>query len=250
MNEPRMTSVEHTEEIHELAAALCKAQASIEHAKRDTENEFFKSRYADLSSVRDACQRPLSENGLSVVQIPEANGPKVSVTTILLHTSGQWMRGTLTLTAMKPDPQAAGSAITYARRYALAAFTGVAPDDDDGNGASQPPSTRPKSQQPPIPAAARHQPANAGPPENANWKTVVQRMLKEIGCSNETDACAVLTWATDAEYTTPEHYKSTQDYAKAVHDHLVSRRDAGTPFDQMLQKARDAAALRAGEAML
>jgi len=122
----------------ELATALAKAQGEIESAKKDSTNPHFKSKYADLASVWDAIRGPLSKNGLSVVQMPTAYGSEVSVTTLLLHASGQWIKSTLTmLVGDKATPQAVGSAITYAKRYALTSMTGVAPDDDDdGNAAS------------------------------------------------------------------------------------------------------------------
>ena len=125
----------HSDQINEIAAALVKAQAVIEGASKDKNNPHFNSKYADLSSVWEACRKPLSANGISVVQSPSMVEGKVCVTTMLLHTSGQWFRDELALTPDKATPQAVGSAITYARRYALAAFAGVAPEDDDGEAA-------------------------------------------------------------------------------------------------------------------
>ena len=128
-----------SEQINELAAALAKAQGQIQGAVKDSTNPAFKSRYADLASVWDACRVALSLNGLAVLQGPALVGQGVSVTTRLLHSSGQWAESTLVLPMDKATAQGAGSAITYARRYALAAMVGVAPDDDDdGNAASQP----------------------------------------------------------------------------------------------------------------
>ena len=121
-----------------LAAALAKAQGAIEGATKGKVNPHFKSRYADLSSVVEACKAALSANGLAVVQSVSSEGDnKVTITTMLLHTSGEWMRSALTLAAGKSDPQGIGSAITYGRRYGLAAMVGVAPvEDDDANEAS------------------------------------------------------------------------------------------------------------------
>lgn len=120
----------------ELAAALAKAQAEIDAAPKTESNPFFKSSYADLATVRAAIREPFGKHGLSVVQIPHTSDGAVHVTTILLHSSGQFIEGTLTLRPTKNDPQGIGSAITYGRRYSLMAFAGVAPDDDDGNAAS------------------------------------------------------------------------------------------------------------------
>ncbi len=125
-----------SETIGALAGALSKAQAEIRGAIKDTANPFFKSKYADLSSVWEACREQLTKNGLSVVQTNKAGDGRVIVETILMHTSGEWISGELDMKPVKDDPQGIGSAITYARRYALAAIVGVAPEDDDGNAAS------------------------------------------------------------------------------------------------------------------
>lgn len=128
--------MEHSDQLNEIAAALCKAQTKLEGAKRDSSNPFFKSKYADLASVWEACKPVLSENGLSVTQfcLP-SDGNTVNLTTMLLHSSGQFISGTMTMPLGKADPQGYGSAMTYARRYGLAAIVGVCPEDDDGEGA-------------------------------------------------------------------------------------------------------------------
>jgi hypothetical protein len=120
-----------------LAAALAKAQGEIEGASKDKTNPHFKSSYADLASVWDACREPLSKNGLAVMQPCFADGPRVTVTTILAHASGEFIEVDLVMTAGQNTAQGIGSAITYARRYALSSMVGVAPEDDDGNAASQ-----------------------------------------------------------------------------------------------------------------
>lgn len=127
---------EQSEQINELAGALAKAQGKITGALKDSANPFFKSKYADLASVWDACRTALSENGLAVVQLTESDDSGVYVITTLAHSSGQWMRARLRLTPKDSTPQGMGSAITYGRRYALAAMVGVAQVDDDGNAAS------------------------------------------------------------------------------------------------------------------
>jgi hypothetical protein len=127
---------EQSEQIGELAKALAAAQGKITGALKDSSNPFFKSRYADLASVWDACRGPLSENGLAVVQLTESDDAGVYVSTTLAHSSGQWMRSRLRLSPKDSTPQGMGSAITYGRRYALAAIVGVAQVDDDGNAAS------------------------------------------------------------------------------------------------------------------
>ena len=128
--------MEMSESIAALSAALSKAQLVMEGAIKGKVNPAFKSRYADLSSVWDACREPLASNGLSVIQMPgRVEGGQMSLTTQINHASGEWIRETMTIPLTKNDAQGYGSATSYARRYALAAFVGVSPDDDDGNGA-------------------------------------------------------------------------------------------------------------------
>jgi hypothetical protein len=134
-----------SDQINELAAALAVAQGQIKGAIKDSANPYFKSKYADLASVWDACRQPLSANGLSVWQSPSLMPPPnehapwvVLVETMLMHTSGQWISGVASTPIEKMDAQGVGSATTYLRRYALSAFVGVAPEDDDGNAAVGP----------------------------------------------------------------------------------------------------------------
>jgi hypothetical protein len=124
-----------SETIGALAAALSKAQADITGALKDSSNPFFKSKYADLASCWDACRKQLAANGLSVIQTTEWNPNGVMLMTTLAHTSGEWIRGELPIRAKDESPQAQGSAITYARRYALTAIVGLAQIDDDAEAA-------------------------------------------------------------------------------------------------------------------
>ncbi len=129
--------MEMSEQVNELATALSAAQSEIEGATKDKINPAFRSKYADLGSVVDACKAALVKHGLSFTQVfePSAEGT-LMLTTMLLHQSGQWLRGTCLMPLAKVDPQGYGSAATYARRYGLAAIVGVCPEDDDGNAAS------------------------------------------------------------------------------------------------------------------
>ena len=128
--------MEHSEQINELAAALAKAQAEMGNAKKSSANPFFKSKYADLAEVLDTCREVLSKNGLSVVQpVGQVSDKSIEVFTMLMHSSGQWISSSMNIPMAKLDPQAAGSAITYARRYSLAAMVGIAQADDDGEAA-------------------------------------------------------------------------------------------------------------------
>ena len=155
--------MKRSDAVNEIAAALAKAQGKIKGAVKDSTNPHFKSQYADLASIWDACRAALTENGIGVVQDPSVDGDRVGITTLLLHSSGQWIESDpLWMTPRDISPQSAGSAITYARRYALSAMVGVAPtDDDDGNAAQQPEprqAQRPaakKPADPPIPAVEK-----------------------------------------------------------------------------------------------
>jgi hypothetical protein len=127
-----------SKDIAELSRALCKAQGAMQGAVKDSDNPFFKSKYADLSAVWEDIREPFAENGLSVIQMPTDGVGSVTLITQITHTSGQWIRSKLTMIPMKQDPQSIGGCITYARRYALAAMAGVYQIDDDGNTASIP----------------------------------------------------------------------------------------------------------------
>lgn len=122
--------------IAKLASALAKAQGAMVGAAKDSTNPHFKSKYADLASVWDACRKPLASNELSILQPVTADGSSVTVTTILAHSSGEWIAESLTMTAQQPTPQAVGSTITYGRRYGLSAMVGIAPEDDDAEAAT------------------------------------------------------------------------------------------------------------------
>jgi hypothetical protein len=139
-----------SDSIAALAAALSKAQAQIEGAKKDIENTFFKSKYADLASVVEAIRKPLSDNGLAYVQTINEVEKAASVSTLILHSSGEWIDcGAIAVPVSKTDAQGYGSALTYARRYSLSAAFGVAPEDDDGNAAAKAPPAKAEPKAPP-----------------------------------------------------------------------------------------------------
>lgn len=118
-------------------AAMAKAQSKIEGAAKDKTNPAFKSKYADLSAVWDACREPLTSNGIAVLQFPDYDPESkcVLLETIITHTDGFDKSFRLSVPVSKIDAQGIGSAITYARKYALMAAVGIAPEDDDGNAA-------------------------------------------------------------------------------------------------------------------
>ncbi len=131
---------EQSESINELAAALVKAQAVITGAIKSSENPFFKSKYADLATCMEVIRGPLSENGLCIIQTlgsdPKNAGPgSITVYTTLAHSSGQWIRGSISMLPEKPRPQSRGTCITYARRYSLG-IVGLVQIDDDADAAT------------------------------------------------------------------------------------------------------------------
>ena len=163
--------MKHSESIAALAGALAKAQLQIEPASKNATNPHFRSHYADLASIWDACRGPLNTNGLSIVQFPcDGDVGRTGLCTMLLHSSGEFISEVVTTRSQKDDPQGLGSALTYLRRYALAAVVGVtATEDDDGNAASTPanaraaaPAPRPYIQ-PPVSMPALNSPAPSKP---------------------------------------------------------------------------------------
>lgn len=136
--------------IGKIAEALAKAQAKFDNARKSATNPHLKSKYADLASVREAVSKPLAEQGIAVVQTMEPHGAAgVCVVTTMMHSSGEWIRGRcfLPVPEGKNPAQAFGSALTYARRYSLAAICGIAADEDD-DGASVAPTTKAPSSSP------------------------------------------------------------------------------------------------------
>lgn len=128
--------MDHSESIKEIAVSLVKAQAGIRAAIKEANNPFFKSRYADLASVIEAVRTPLNSAGIAFLQPVSESEHGVSVETLLIHESGEWISETLVMPVAKEDAQGVGSAITYARRYGLQSMCGVPTEDDDGNAAT------------------------------------------------------------------------------------------------------------------
>jgi hypothetical protein len=131
--------MDRSPEIADLAKALVKAQGMLEDAGKDAVNPHFKSRYADLASVRAALRVPLSSNGLAYMQLLTATEAGANIQTILMHEGGQYVSETLCVPVTAHTAQALGSAFTYGRRYSLMGMLGIAAseDDDDGNSASR-----------------------------------------------------------------------------------------------------------------
>jgi len=192
-----------SDEIGALAAALAKAQGAMRAAPKMRENPHFRSKYADLAGIWDACREALASNGLSVVQVVDTvDGGGMVLETQLMHESGQWIAGRMEIRPQKPGPQPLGSELTYARRYALAAIVGVVSDDDDDANAAQP---RERDDRP----AARDDRAE------------VDALIAEIG---RADSEPVLReWASDRK---PAVDSLTSAGAAAVRAAWAKRRDA------------------------
>ena len=177
-----------------LAAALAKAQGMMSHASKDAQNPHFRSRYADLAAVWSAVREPLSANGLSVVQTVAQGDGTVGVRSLLLHASGEWISSLLEMPVAQKTPQGYGSALTYARRYALAALVGIAQDDDDAEAATRPsaPVLPPIQKRTPLPReqppAPPPQPAAATPDDDP-----VERALIAISEAQTTEDLQPLT---------------------------------------------------------
>lgn len=127
-----------SENITDLAKALLNVQQTVQPATKDAENPFTKSWYASLNSVMDACRDALIENGIWLCQhpVPVEQPNSIGLVTKLTHAeSGQWQSSLAVVPLPKADPQGMGSAMTYARRYALTAMLGMVTEDDDGEGA-------------------------------------------------------------------------------------------------------------------
>jgi hypothetical protein len=122
-----------------LAKALIEAQKEMGNAVKDSVNPFFKSKYADLNSIREACMPALNKYGIAVLQPTVHIDGKNFVRTVLLHESGELFESMTEIIYNKTnDAQAQGSGITYARRYGLQSLVNVGAEDDDGNKASEP----------------------------------------------------------------------------------------------------------------
>ncbi len=173
-----------SESINELAGALAKAQGEMQPAEFDATNPHFRSRYASLAAITAAVRPALARNGLAVLQGACAAAGAVTVTTRIVHASGQWIEDALALpVGERATPQAVGSAITYGRRYSLAALAGVvAEEDDDANVAEEhavksPAAAVAKTAAPPAPAAP------AAPAEDAplKWRGKIERIEAKEG---------------------------------------------------------------------
>jgi hypothetical protein len=179
--------------IGKISQALLKAQRKMGNAVKDAKNPFYKSSYADLNSVREASHPALNEEGISVLQPMVQKDGRSYVRTLLLHESGEWLASDTEVVAAKAnDPQAQGSAISYARRYGLQSFLSLGAEDDDGEKAmarSAPAKSAPVQQATP---AATQQAAPAATPasEEKPKATFKDRLAAKKANGNATPAPA------------------------------------------------------------
>lgn len=124
-----------SESIAALSAALAKAQGELENATKGSVNPHFKSKYADLAELLNTIRPTFSKHGLAIIQMPSFENGIASVETLMTHASGEYVSNTCSSPVSKQDAQGVGSAITYLRRYSIAAFAGIAQEEDDGNSA-------------------------------------------------------------------------------------------------------------------
>ena len=157
--------MENSPTLIKIAPALVKAQSEMSNAVKDSKNPFFKSSYADINSVREACIPSLNKHGITALQPTIYIDGKSFVQTLLLHESGEYISSLTEIISNKAnDAQSHGSGVTYARRYGLQSMCNLGSDDDDGNAASAPAK--------PAPEKAW---LNKGTDE---WKNAVNALLK------------------------------------------------------------------------
>jgi len=190
-----------SDKIDNLAKALAEVQKTDLFALTDKDNPFFKSKYADLSSVWTAARKPLTDNGLSVVQTMDIVDSGVIIETTLLHTSGEYISGRLLIVPEKQTPQGIGSAITYGRRYALAAIVGISPEDDDAESAMN----RDKSPSGKKPESEKGSGKSDGKLSEAQWK-----YIKDTGAKKdltEQEVIKLVKWVAEQNKIPPRHWQ-------------------------------------------
>ena len=174
-----------------IGAALAKAQGAMASAKQDGHNSHYGNSYASLGSLLRVAKSTLAGNGIAVVQGTESlhieTGPLAIVVSRLLHSSGEWIESEVSLPLERVSAQDLGKALTYLRRYSLAALVGiVADEDDDGEGdlatrppqtATPPPSARRKPTPPPAPATSA-EPGGGGGGDFAEFEGTLDDVRK------------------------------------------------------------------------
>ena len=203
----------HSDTINELATALAKAQAAMPVVKRDktanieSNKGSYSYSYADLASVLEAIRKPLSDNGLAVIQTVETEPGRIAVETMLAHTSGQWITHSIAFAAAN-DPRSTGTAITYGRRYGLAITGVVTEDDDDGASAGSHAGQKLPERVAPVSAGPVPNCPKCGGPmwDNREKIKTSGKRMPEFSCkagkwnaaTKTTDGCDGVIWPRDA----------------------------------------------------
>lgn len=172
-----------SESISKISAALLKAQRKIEGASKGADNPYFKSKYANLNSVMEACKEALNENGISVLQPISSDEHGEYVETTLLHESGEFITSRMKLILAKNDMQAFGSAVSYARRYGLQSLVFIGAEDDDGESAVSRPSASASVKNVPTLTTADEAKAKAAAPVAAASGTEEKKGFRRVGGS-------------------------------------------------------------------
>ena len=220
-----------SDQINELAAALAKVQGNLKPALKDSENPAFKtggkvSKYADLTSVWEACREGLAKNDIAVMQAHDVTDAGDIMITRLTHKSGQWVESHYPLRPVQNTPQGFASATTYARRISLASMVGVVADDDDGNAASGTHDDRPalRAVEPPQATMAGRKIEAQGKRTAGRYKADCFAALAKITTNAE------LTAWSDAERETLENLeKVSRDAHTAIMDKVSETMDRVSP---------------------
>ncbi|MBQ2594692.1 MAG: ERF family protein [Candidatus Riflebacteria bacterium] len=169
-----------SENINEIAGALGKAQMEINPAAYDAQNPHFRSRYATLASVMQSCRAALSKNQIAVVQGTIVSDKNVTVTTMLIHSSGQFISDDITIPIVQNTAQAIGSALTYGRRYGLSALVGIVSDEDDDANEAMPPVSTTENKEVKFTPQKGNQTSNNNAPQTAKTEVKVVKQPKEV----------------------------------------------------------------------
>jgi hypothetical protein len=200
--------IETSETIKAIAAALAKAQATMHGATKDGRNPAYKSTYATLASVIEAARGPLTENGISFMQMPGMVTPEglLPIETRFWHgASGEWIKATFAVPIQKRDPQGFGSATTYGCRYAMMAALGLPPVDDDGEAAkangTPRPSAKPHRLEPSPPQLSEDDPFGLPPfdEDSDSRRAYIQECSTRISNPAATEAEVRNWWAGQAQ---------------------------------------------------
>lgn len=162
----------------------------MEAIKKDSTNPFFKSRYASLGAIIEDTRDPLAKNGLSYAQFPSG---EYGLDTILMHTSGEWIKSNYIMKPIDQKPQSLGSALTYQRRYALCAILGLQVEDDDANTASW---KQEAQKEPTVQYAPQNAPKATVAPKKTPFETATEKISKAVTAEELATLSAQVTEST------------------------------------------------------